>query len=64
MGRSVDTRLKECQRHIWRSQPWRSTASTWGTTSSYRTPPSSPPNPDKWLASSGRQLRLSSIPTI
>jgi hypothetical protein len=60
--------LKACQQHIslehLDKSAWRSTVSTWGTTSNYTTPPSSPPDLDIWITSSGRKLRLSFIPTI
>jgi hypothetical protein len=60
--------LKEYHQHIHLEHSDKSatgsTVSTSSSASSYATTPSSPPNMDKWISSSGRQLRLSCIPTI
>jgi hypothetical protein len=58
--RSTPSCRSSTDKSVWNirtSQPWRSTVSSWGIASSYRTP-----NPDRWTASSGR--RLSSISII
>jgi hypothetical protein len=66
-GYLIDTRLKEHQRHtrleFQTNWLWQSTVSTWGTTSSYTTLPSYPPNLDTWITSSGGDWD-SSIPTV
>jgi hypothetical protein len=63
----VYTRLKEQQWHIYLeyldTSSVAGTVSTWSTASSYATLPPPPPNPDTWIASSGRWIRLSFIPT-
>jgi hypothetical protein len=47
----------------WINQLWQYTASTWGITTKERIPASSLHNPGMWIASSRRQLRLSSTST-
>jgi hypothetical protein len=67
-GHSTDTRMKEHHQHIRLQYPEKSALAepsiNLGQASIYTTPSSSPPNPDTWIALSGRRMRLNSIQII